>query len=69
MRRVAEGEPSLDAGVSMVGVTVLVGNHAHDLGAFHLHFERASDAAVRARCHHRVIWLTQLDDRLLHERP
>ena len=68
VRRVAEREAALDAGVALVGAAVLVRHHAHDLLALHLGLERAADAAVGAGRHHRVLGLAVIDDRFLDQR-
>src|SRR5262249_10085125 len=66
--RVAPREPALDARVAVVGLAVLVGHHADDLGALHLGAERAADAAVGAGRDHGVVGLALVGDRLLHQR-
>src|SRR6478752_5368732 len=68
MSGVAPGEAALDAGVTAVGLAVLVRDHAHDLIATHLRLEGAADAAIGAGGHHRMLRLPDLDDRLLRQR-
>src|SRR5207248_1106078 len=48
MGGVADGEAPLDAGMTVIGVAVLVRHHAHHLLALHLGAKRAADSAVGA---------------------
>ena len=68
VRGIAPGEAALHAGMALVRLAVLVGHHAHDRVAAHLRLERAADAAIGAGCHHRMLRLADLDQRLLRER-
>ena len=53
MRGVPIGEPTLDAGVAVIRLARAIGRHAYDDFPFHLGFERASHATVRAGGRHR----------------
>ena len=68
MRRVAIGEPALDAGMALVGFSGLVGDHAQDFVALELRLERAADAAIGAGRHDRALRRSLFDDRLFVER-
>ena len=68
VRRVAEGEAALHAGVAVVRLAVLVRHHAHDLLALHLGAERAADAAIGAGRDDVVLRLAHLDERVLGQR-
>ena len=65
---IAPGEAALDAGMSAIGLAVLVGHHAHDFLAAHLRLEGAADAAIGAGRHHRVLGLADLDDGFFGQR-
>src|SRR5262249_21863384 len=65
---ITEREAALYARMAMIGVAILVGNHANDGIPLDLRHERAADAAVRARGKHRPIRLTKLIDGLFHQR-
>ena len=62
---VTESEATLDAGVAFVGAAVLVRNHAHQLVAAQLCFERATDTAVRASGDDRSVRHPEVDDTAL----
>ena len=64
---IAPGETALDAGMALIGLAVLVGNHADDLVALHFGLEGAADAAIGAGCDFGMVGLTHLDDGLFHE--
>ena len=49
---VAPGEAALYAGMAVIGLAVLVGDHAHEFLAAHLGLEAAADAAIGAGRHH-----------------
>ena len=66
--RIAPGEAALDAGVAVVRLAVLVGNHADELLAAHLGLEAAADTAIGASRDRRMFGLADLDDRLFDER-
>ena len=68
MRRVPEGEPSLHAGVPVVGVTIPVRRHPHDRVALDLGLERTADAAIRTGRRHHAVGGADLDQRLLGQR-
>ena len=65
---VAVGEPALDAGMALVGLAGLVGDHAQDFVALELRLEGAADAAIGAGRHHRALRRSLFDDRLFVER-
>ena len=65
---VAIGEPPFDAGMAVVRLAVLIGNHAHDFLATHLGLEAAADTAIGASRDRRMFWLADLDHRLFDER-
>ena len=67
VRRIAERETALDARVTLVGATILVGHHAHDFFAPHLGLERAADAAIGAGRDDRVLGLAHIDHGLLDQ--
>src|SRR6266436_3138780 len=48
MRGIADGETPFDAGVAVIGMTVLVRHHAHHFLALHLGAKRAPYSAVGA---------------------
>src|ERR1700732_2768576 len=52
MGRVTIGEAALDAGMAVIRLAVLVGNHADELLAAHLGLETAADPAT-ATCRYR----------------
>ncbi len=52
----------------MVGLAVLVGDHADEFVAAHLRLEGAADAAIGAGRHDRVFRLTDVVERFLGER-
>src|SRR3546814_9149088 len=52
----------------LVGLAVLVGDHAHDLVAAHFRLEAAADAAIGAGGDHRMLGLADLDDRFFRQR-
>src|SRR5450830_613062 len=64
---VAPGKAPLDAGVAVVGVAVLVGNHTHQLVAFHLGAERAAHAAIGTGGDHGAFGLAQFDHAFFHQ--
>ena len=64
---VAESEAALDAGVTLVGLAVPVGRHAHHRGALELGPEGAADATVSAGSDHRVFRLAVLNDGVFGE--
>ena len=68
MRGVAPGEAALDAAMAVIGLAVLVRDHAHQLRAAHLRLELAADAAIRAGGDHRVLRRADLDDLFLDQR-
>ena len=68
MRRVAPGEAALDAGMAMIGLAVLIGNHADELFAAHLRLEGAADAAIGAGRDRRMFGLADRDHRFFGER-
>jgi hypothetical protein len=51
----------------VVGLTVLVRNHAHQLVAFHLGAERTAHAAIGTGGDHTAFRLTQLDHGFFHQ--
>jgi len=65
MAGIAPGEPTLHTGVTLVGATRLVRDHAHEFVAAQLSYERATDSAIRAGRLHLARWNTKVDDRLL----
>ena len=65
---VAIGEPALDAGMALVGLAGLVGDHAQDFVALELRLERAADAAIGAGGHDRALRRSLFDDQLFVER-
>src|SRR5262249_27418169 len=65
---VAPREAPLDAGMAVIRLAVLVRHHPHDALALHLGAERAADAAVGAGGDHAPLRLTELGQRLFHER-
>ena len=65
---IAPGEAPLDAGVAVVGLAVLVRNHAHHLVALHLGAEGAADAAIGASGGLAAVRHTVVDDGFLHQR-
>ena len=67
MRGIAEGKAALDAGMPVIGLAVLVRNHAHDFRALHFRDERAAHAAVGASRHDAVVCLAFVDDGLFHQ--
>ena len=68
MRGIAEGKAALDAGVALVGPTVLVRNHADHLVAVHLGLEATAHATIGAGGEHGLGRRTVLDDRLFDQR-
>ena len=68
MRRIADREAALDAGMAVIGVAVLVRHHAHEFLAVHLGAERAADAAVGAGRDLAVLGLAVRDQRFLRQR-
>ena len=68
VRRVADRESSLDAGMTVIGVAVVIRHHAHDILALHFGAERAADAAIGTRRGNAVLRLTFLDHRFLGQR-
>ena len=68
VRCIAPGKPSLDTGVAVICLPVLVRRHAHHLVALHFRLERAADAAVGAGRYNGVIGLAMIDDALFHQR-
>ena len=52
----------------VVRLAVLPRHHAHHCVALHLRLEVAADTAIGAGSDHRMLWLTQLNDRLLEQR-
>ncbi len=67
VRGVAPGEAALDAGVAVVGLAVLVRDHAHQLFAFHLGAERATHTAVGASGDDAALRLADLHDALVDQ--
>src|SRR5580700_50271 len=65
---VAVGEAALDAGVALVGLARLIGDHADDLFALDLGLERAADPAIGAGGDDRALRLARGDDALLVQR-
>ena len=65
---VAEREPSLDAGMPVIGVAVLVGNHLDHFLALHLRAEGTANAAVGAGRDHGVFRLAHFDQRGFRQR-
>src|SRR3982075_3881394 len=61
---IADGEPAFHAGVAVVRMTVLVGDHANDFLALHLGAERAANTAVGAGRDDAVLGLALLDQSL-----
>src|SRR5260370_33868559 len=66
---VAPGEAGLDAAMAVIGLAVLVRNHAHQLGAAHLRLEAAADAAIGAGGDDGMLRLADAADRFLQRRP
>ena len=66
--RVAIGEPALDAGMALVRLAGLVGDHAQDFVALELRLERAAHAAIGAGRHDRALRRSLFDDQLFVER-
>ncbi len=67
VRCITPGESTLDAGMAVVGATVLVGHHADYFLALHISIERAADAAISASGGNRVLGHAVLDDAVLHQ--
>ena len=67
VRRVTESKATLDAGMAMIGVTVLVGHHANHLGALHFGLEGAAHAAIGAGRDDAVFRLAHLDHGRFHQ--
>ena len=65
---VAPGETALDAGMTAIGLAILIGHHADDFLAAHLGLEGAADAAIGAGRDHRVLGLADLDHGFLGQR-
>ena len=65
---VAIGEAPFNAGMAVIGLAVLVRNHADQLLAPHLGLEAAADTAIDASRDRRMFWLADLNQRLLGER-
>ncbi len=65
---IAPGEASLDAGMAVVRLAVLVRHHAHDFLAAHLGLEGAADAAIGAGGDRGVLRLADFDDGFLDQR-
>ena len=65
---VAVGEPALDAGMALVGLAGLVGDHAQDFVALELRLEGAADAAIGAGRDDRALRRSLVDDQLFVER-
>ena len=59
---------SLDAGMPLIRLAVLVRHHADDAVALHFGLERAADATIGAGRHLGMVWLAVFDDRFLGER-
>ena len=68
MAGVPDGEASLDAGVAVIRMAVLVRHHAHDLFALHFGAEAAADAAIGAGGGDAVFGLAFVDQRLFRQR-
>ena len=68
VRRIADREAALDAGMAVVRVAILVRHHADDLFALHFSAERTADAAVGAGGGDAVLGLAFGDQRFLAER-
>ena len=68
MGGVAVGEAAFDAGMALVGLAGLVGDHAQNLVALQLSLEGAADAAIGAGRHDRPLRRSLFDDRLLVQR-
>ena len=64
---ITKGKTALNAGVTVVGMAILVRHHAHDLGPLHLGLERAADSAVGTGGNDAVLGLPLLNDGLLHK--
>ena len=64
---VADGKPALDARMPVVGMAVLVRDHAHHFLALHLCPERAAHAAIGAGGHHAVLGLALGDQAVFRE--
>jgi len=61
---IADGEPALHAGVAVVGMSVLVWDHANDFLALHLGAERTTNTAIGAGRDDAVLRLALVDQRL-----
>ncbi len=68
MRRIADRKAALHAGVTVIGMTILVRHHAHHFLALHLGAERTAHPAVGAGRHQAVLGLTLLDQRIFGQR-
>jgi hypothetical protein len=68
MARIAPGESALHAGMAVVRLAVLVGNHADELLAPHFGFKTAAYSAIAASRHRRMFRLADVDHRLFDER-
>src|ERR1700722_2304080 len=66
--RIAIGEPALDAGMPLVRLAGLVGDHAQDFVALELRLEGAADAAIGAGRHDCALWCPLFDNQLFVER-
>src|SRR5882757_1481677 len=64
---ITDCEPALYAGVAMVGMAVLVGDHAHNFLALHFGAERATHTTIGAGRHHTVLGLACIDQTLFRQ--
>ena len=65
--RIAKSKSALDAGMPMIGMTILVGDHANHFGSLHFCFERAANTTVGTGRHDTMFWLALFDHRLFHQ--
>jgi hypothetical protein len=68
VRRIAEREAAFDAGMAVVRLAVLVGDHAHEFLALHLGAEGTTHAAIGAGRDDAVLGLAERDQRFLGQR-
>src|SRR5215469_11763190 len=64
---VTPSKTAFDTAVTVIGLPILVGDHANDLVALHLSLETASDAAIGAGRDDRMLRLAEFENRLLDQ--
>src|SRR5271168_4637597 len=67
VRRIAPGEASLHAGMTVIGLAVFIGSHADDFGAAEFGNKRAAHAAVGASRNHAAVRLAAIHDRFFEK--